>query len=392
MAAAPTVPPVETAEQLIANARGLAPTLRAAGDEIDEAHQLPGQIVAALRDAGCFRMSMPRAWGGCEVDPLTQNRVVEEISAASGSAGWCAMIASANTYFNAFLDQGVARGMYPSPDIVTAAAFAPPGRATAVLGGYQVSGRWPFGSGISHSAWVVAGTVLFDGDQPVLDGTGAPVRVHAFAPVEEVQVLDTWHTGGLRGTGSADFVFDDLFVPAEHTCDLFTGRAQRPGPLWALNSLFLSNHPGVPLGIGRGALEEFTTLIRRKENKFGGAPPHAQSAIQVALAEATALVESARGFVYGALGSLWETLVAAEEPTVEQRAKLRLAITYAHDACARAVGLLYHAAGSATVYTPNTLDRQFRDINTACQHVVAAANVYEAAGKALLTGALPPLW
>jgi len=84
--------------------------------------------------------------------------------------------------------------------------------------------------------------------------------------------------------------------------------------------------------------------------------------------------------------------VAGEEPTIEQRAKLRLAITYAHDACARAVDELYHAAGSATVYTPNTLDRYFRDIHTACQHVIAAANVYEAAGRALLTDVLPPLW
>ena len=120
MTAAPALH-VETPEQLIANARALAPTLVAAADEIDEARQLPLHIVDAIRDTGAFRMSMPLAWGGCQADPLTQNRVIEEISAASGSAGWCVMIASANANFNAFLDQDVAREMYPDPNIVTAA-------------------------------------------------------------------------------------------------------------------------------------------------------------------------------------------------------------------------------------------------------------------------------
>jgi alkylation response protein AidB-like acyl-CoA dehydrogenase len=383
--------PDTTPDELIGNARSLGPMLREAGCQIDDARQLPAAIVEALRGAGCFRMSMPKAWKGCEADPLTQNRVIEEISAASGSAGWCVMIAAANAYFNAFLDQGVARAMYPDPDIVTAAAFAPPGRAFIAPGGLRVTGRWPFASGITHSQWVVGAVVVFDGDTPALDDSGNPRRTHVIARIEDAEVFDNWHTGGLRGSGSNDFAFNDLFVPEEHTFDIFGGRSKRPGPLWALNALFLANHPGVPLGIGRGAIDEFTTIIRTKRGKFGTAPKD-QSSIQAALANAVALVESARAFAYGAIGSVWGTLVAGEEPGVEQRAKLRLSIVYAHDACARAVQELYHAAGSATVYTPNNLDRMFRDVHTACQHVIAARNVYEAAGKALLSDTLPPLW
>ena len=365
--------------------------LREAGDEIDEARRLPARIVDALREAGCLRMSMPKAWGGCETDPLTQNRVVEEISAASGSAGWCVMIAAANAYFNAFLEQGVARTMYPDPDIVTAAAFAPPGRAAVAPGGYRVTGRWPFASGITHSEWVVGSVIVLEGDEVALDGAGNPRRIHVMAPIGDTEVFDNWQTGGLRGSGSNDFALNDLFIPEEHTFDIFAGRAQRPGPLWALNSLFLANHPGVPLGIGRGAIDEFVTIIRSKRGKFGPAPKD-QASIQGALANAVTLVESARAFAFGAIGTVWESLVAGETPGVDQRAKLRLSITYAHDACAKAVQELYHAAGSATVYTPNTLDRMFRDIHTACQHVIAASNVYEAAGKALITETLPPLW
>ena len=383
--------PSSTPEELIANARALGPLLRAAGDEIDEARRLPPNFVEALREAGCFRMSMPKAWGGCEASPLTQNRVIEEISAASGSAGWCVMIAAANAYFNAFLDQGVARSMYPDPDIVTAASFAPPGRALVAPGGVRVTGRWPFASGITHSRWVVGAVVLFDGDSPVLDESGQIRRLHVIAPIDDTEVFDNWHTGGLRGSGSNDFAFNDLFVPHERTFDIFAGRSQRSGPLWALNALFLANHPGVPLGIGRGAIDEFTTIIRSKRGKFGLAPKD-QPSIQAALANAVALVESARAFAYGSIGSVWDTLLTGEAPTVEQRAKLRLSIAYAHDACAKAVQELYHAAGSASVYTPNALDRMFRDIHTACQHVIAAGNVYEAAGKAILSDTLPPLW
>lgn len=383
--------PATTSEELVARARALAPSLREAAEEIDAARQLPPRIVALLREAGCFRMSMPAAWGGCETDPLTQNRVVEEISAASGSAGWCVMIASANSYFNAFLDQDVARTMYPDPDIVTAAAIVPPGRAVMVPGGFRVSGRWPFASGITHAGWVAGGVVVFDGEAPALDEAGQPRRLLVAVPIGETEVFDNWQTGGLRGSGSNDFAFDGVFVPEERTFNLFGGKAKRPGPLWTLNSLFLSNHPGVPLGIGRGAIDEFLGIIRAKRGKFGAAPKD-QASVQIALANAVATVESARAFAYGSLGAVWDSLCAGEMPGVADRARMRLAMTYAHDASAKAVAELYHAAGSATVYTPNALDRMLRDIHTACQHVIAAGNVYEAAGRALISETLPPFW
>ncbi|MEP7215451.1 MAG: acyl-CoA dehydrogenase family protein [Anaerolineaceae bacterium] len=382
---------IETADELLANARALAPLLRNAAEEIDQARRLPPNIVGALRDAGCFRMSMPRVWGGCEVDPMAQNRVIEAISAASGSAGWCVMIGAANAYFTAFLDQAVARKMFPDVNMVIAGALAPPARAIVAPGGYRVTGRLPFGSGITHADWVAAGAVAFDNGQPVAGPDGSPKRFWALAPIEQVEVLDTWHSNGLKGSGSNDFVFNDLFVPAERVFTLDHPSEQRAGPLYQLPTLFLANHPGVPLGIGRGAIEEFTAIIRDKPPKFGVAARD-QPSVQAALANAVVLVESARAFVFESLGALWESLVAGRETTTEERVRLRLATTHAHDACARAVQQLYHAAGSASVYVPNVLDRHFRDIHTADQHVIAGGVTYEAGGKALLTGTLPLLW
>ncbi len=386
-----TVERIETGDELLANAQLLAPMLRDAAEEIDEARRLPSDIVAALRQAGCFRMSMPREWGGCEADPMAQNRVIEAIAAASGSAGWCVMIAAANAYFTAFLDQAVAREMFPDVNMVIAAALAPPARAEVAPGGYRVSGRLPFASGITHSAWVAAGSVVVEHGRPAIGDDGLPRRITALAPIHEVEVLDTWRSGGLRGTGSNDFSFNGVFVPEEHVFTLDGPSKERTGPLYRLPTLFLANHPGVPLGLGRGAIDEFTRVIREKPGRFGP-PPREQPSVQAALANATVLVESARAFVFTALEALWQGLVAGGTGTAEERIRLRLAIVHAHDACARAVQQLYHAAGSASVYVPNTLDRQFRDIHTADQHVIAGASTYELGGRALLTGSLPQLW
>ena len=381
--------PGPTPEQLIANAEALAPMLAAEAEAIDQARRLPPHIVDALRKAGLFRMPAPRAWGGCEADPMTQNRVIETIAAASGSAGWCVMIAAANGYFSAFLDDETGRSLFPDVDGVVAGAFVPPARADRVPGGYRVSGRLPFASGITHSTHVAAGAALFDGGEPVKRPNGAPLTRTMVIPVEQVEILDTWYTGGMRGSGSNDFAIHDVFVREEHTFSI--DEPKREGPLWKLPWMFLTNHPGTPLGLGRGALNEFARVIRAKPATFG-APPREQAHVQIAFANATATVAAARGFVYDSLGELWASLVAGRDPSVEERTRMRLAITFAHDACVKAVDELYHAAGSAAVYTPNALDRYFRDVHTADQHIMANAGVYQGAGKALLTGALPAAW
>ena len=132
---------------------GMAPQIRDAADEIEQARRLPKPIVDGLRDAGVFGMSMPRAWGGPELDPLTQFRVLETLAMADGSVGWCAMINCDGGYITAFLDDQVGRSMYPDLQLGTAAAASPTGQATLAPGGYRVSGRFPFASGCQHCEW-----------------------------------------------------------------------------------------------------------------------------------------------------------------------------------------------------------------------------------------------
>src|SRR5262245_44322816 len=123
-----------TADGLVDAARALGPTIRAAAEEIERGRRLPLPLVQALKDAGLFRMPMPRDWGGPEVDLLTQIRAIEELAYADGSVGWCVMIGSDGGYFTAFLDDAVGRGLYPDLDLVTGSSTRPSGRAVVVDG------------------------------------------------------------------------------------------------------------------------------------------------------------------------------------------------------------------------------------------------------------------
>src|ERR1700737_4555260 len=129
-------------------------TVRAAGDEAERIRHLPAAIAQSMKEAGVFGMVLPRSWGAPELDPLTQIRIIEALAIAEGSAGWCAMIGCDSGYITAFLDEHVAREMYPDIGAATAATATATGQATPVRGGYRVSGRFPFSSGCQHSEWV----------------------------------------------------------------------------------------------------------------------------------------------------------------------------------------------------------------------------------------------
>ena len=159
---------------------GLAEQIRAASDEMETSRRIAQSIAAAMKEAGVFGMAMPRVWGGPELDPLTQIRVIEALAMADGSVGWCAMIGCDSGYISAFLDQEVARAMYPDLLVATGAAATTTGKARRVSGGYRVDGRFPFVSGCHHCEWAWLGCSVFvDGAQRV-DDKGVPETRQCF--------------------------------------------------------------------------------------------------------------------------------------------------------------------------------------------------------------------
>jgi len=189
-------------ETILQSAIALSPKIKACTEEIERERRLPMHLIRAMKDAHIFGMAMPRAWGGPELDPITQIRVIEALSVADASVGWCAMIGVDGGYMTGFLDQTVAREMYPDIDVPTAFAASPTGRAVPVEGGYRVSGRWPFASGCHNAEWMIAGCIVSDGEGPPVGADGIPKTRQCFLPASDCQILDTWYTTGLRGTGA----------------------------------------------------------------------------------------------------------------------------------------------------------------------------------------------
>ena len=180
----------DATEQIVETAHALGPQIRTAIEEMEQGRRLPATIVQAIQQAGAFRMTMPREWGGPEADPLTQVRIVEALSIADGSVGWCSMIGSDSGYFTAFMDQAVAHEMYPDINAVTATVLRPSGRAVAVKDGYRVSGRWKFASGCQHSTWIANACAVFEGTTPRLNKRGNPEVLVCFRHFRDIHTLD----------------------------------------------------------------------------------------------------------------------------------------------------------------------------------------------------------
>ena len=380
------------AASILSAAVALMPMIQECREEIERGRRLPLPLVEALKQAGVFRMTMPRAWGGAEVDPVSQLRIVEALSTADASVGWCVMIGCDSGYLSGFLDQQVAREMYPDLDMVTASSLIPRGRAVKAPGGYRVSGQWPFSSGCQHSDWIVGGCLVYDtGDQPRLRSNGVPETRQCFLPAAAVSILDTWYTTGLRGSGSHDFTVSDYFVPEERTYSYQDLTCYRSGSLYRFPLNILFKCAAVPLGVARAALEALIAAGPQPSRltAIGGqaAPPRAlreEEFVQDAVGRAAALLGAARAYLFTTVGDLWETLEAGQEVSLSQGAEFQMVHAQVFAMCAEAVELLYKARGGSAVYTSNVLDRCLRDVVTMNQHVINSLRAYAMGGRLLL--------
>ena len=222
----------------------LLPEIETRADEIAATRRLPRDLVDSLKATGVFRMSMPEAWGGPAVPLPEQVRIVESLAYADPSVGWCVMIGSDSGFYSAFLDDDAARELWNDIDDITAGWLFPGGQAIPLDGGYRVSGRWKFGSGCTHADVMVAGCIVMnDTGAPVFGPDATPVVRTVVARADRFEIIDTWHTTGLAGSGSNDYTCRDLFVPVEHTFSL-AEPVRRNGPLDAIPGAVLGQHAG----------------------------------------------------------------------------------------------------------------------------------------------------
>jgi len=372
---------------IVAAALRLAPAVRAARDDAEAMRQTPPALAAEITKAGIYQMYLPRSMGGPETPPLTAFRVVEALSKADGSVGWCAMIATALSLSMGRLPANVGRDMAGTPaDYRGAGSARPGGRVWKVAGGYRVKGRWNFASGIQNARWLYCTCIMMNGDTPRLTPSGAPVLRALWVPRDSVTIVDTWSVMGMRGTGSQDFTVDDVVVPAERSC-LSDDPPQETGALFNPRAWYV--HLWTPsaanaLGIARGAIDTLAEIAATEASTMSANLLRDRSMVQTHIAEADAIVNAARAYVFDAVGRLWATLTAGETPSDQQIAQGRLSIVHAMHESVRAVDKVFHAAGTNAIYTRLPLERAFRDVHVAVQHAAALPSYFESAGKVLL--------
>jgi alkylation response protein AidB-like acyl-CoA dehydrogenase len=360
-------------ESVLQSARELAPEVTARAAEGEQLRTMPSDLVARAKQAGLFRLALPRSLGGFELDPLTILEVVEILSEADGSAGWTVLIGNSTAFF-AWLDPQVAAAMIGDDhDFCSTSMFGPFGQAVPDGGdGYTVTGRWPFNSGCPHSEWLQVGVFVHDDHGLRMRDEIQPDWRFAFVRQEAAHIEDSWDALGLRGTGSHHLALDRAPVPAEHLAAPVFEPARHDGPFWRLGLFDVAGVVmfGFPLGVARRAIDEFTTMAR---TKFRGNPTNTLAGndyVQMILARAESRLRAARLYVHDTMGAVWETCCKGDRPAPPQRAELALAGCHAMQAALETVDSLYRLAGAEAVFTGHPLERCFRDLHTGSQHII----------------------
>jgi indole-3-acetate monooxygenase len=372
---------------VVAAARDLVPLIRSGRDELDTARCVPPSLVQAIAEAGLFQLHLPRSMGGPELPPLTAFHVIEEFSRIDGSIGWCTMIANGACFFVSRLSAEVGRELFGHPpDVRVAGSLRPEGKAYMVDGGYRVRGRWDFASGIDHARWLLCTCTVMDGDGPRLTPSGTPELRHLVVPAAAATIEDTWSVVGMCGTGSHDFIVDDIFVPTPHTFS-FTEPPGEAGALYHPRLVLVvawTATVGNALGIARGAIDALIELATHTSSTSAPTLLRDRPFVQARVAEAEAILNAARAYVVDAVGTAWEAVCAGVPDPSREIAQARLAITHGMHESVRAVDLVFHAAGTNALYRKYPLERYFRDIHAAVQHAAGLPSHYEAAGQVLL--------
>ncbi len=367
-------------------ARALAPLLTAHSDEGERSRRLAREVVEALVAGGFFRMLVPSSLGGAESDPATFVATVEELARRDAAAGWCIAACATSGMVAAYMDDAAAHDVFGGEASVSGGAFAPRGTAHADEHGYVVSGRWAFASGIDHCDWLMGGCmVIEDGKRQMLSEGRPDIRLVLF-PASEVEVIDTWNVSGLRGTGSHDMQVHEVRVPAERSASLLSDKPIERGPLYSFPvfGLLALAIAGVALGIARAAIDDLIELAGGKTPTLSSRRLAERPATQAGVARAEATLRAARELLYTEIERGWAEARQQGEVSVGEKAALRLAATHATITSAEVVDAAYALGGGTSIYETSPLQRHFRDIHAATQHMLVGPQTWELTGRLLL--------
>lgn len=375
---------------LVDRAYELVPLLRENAEAADRDRRLPAETVAALRAAGLLKMAVPRRYGGHEADIRTFNTVTAALATGCASAAWVTMIMTGASYVAAhFPEQAREEVWGADPDATFCASTSTMnGTARRVAGGLVVSGQWHYASGVHHASWaVLAGAALTDADGTVVD------RVVSLVPISELTIKDTWHVTGMRGTGSDTLVADEVFVPdsrqfsfARLMADYVDEYADEPHYRTPTVSLLAILLAGPMIGMADAALSQVLAAAQTKPMVLTAYARQADSpSVQLAIADAAALIDTARLHVFRSVDDLDRAARDGIRLDRTVRARIRMDTGYAAQRLREAVDTLLTVSGAGSFAETNPLQRIWRDLEMASRHVQANTNLgREIYGRALL--------
>jgi alkylation response protein AidB-like acyl-CoA dehydrogenase len=370
---------------LLKNADTLRPLLAERAAEIEAGRRLPRDISTAMAKAGFYRMFVPESLGGLEVSPGEGVKVFESLARGDASSAWIAFIGATSGTALVRLPEDTARAVFADPETLITGVFAASGNAEITDGGFNVNGRWQWGSGSENADWVLGGCKILDQGE-VLTGSGGVPRNHMllFDP-KDIEFLDTWHVSGLKGTGSTDYQVADLFVPEDRAVGyLITENPDRPLYQFPQLTFLAFGIAAVALGIARAAIDELIALAGSKVRAHSTSTIANRPHTQMEVAKAEAAVRSARGFFLETIEAAWAKALERQPIPVEQRRDLRLGTTNAVLRSVEAVDAMYNLAGGTSVYETSNLQRHFRDVHVATQHIMVAPSTLETIGRLYL--------
>ncbi len=386
-----------TADTLLCEVERIRPILEECNPQAEAERALPDAAYDAMIDAGLFRMLAPKAFGGLEIHPVEAFRVVEAVARIDSAAGWNLNQSYSISGACAWLPKEGGEELFGNgPDAICAGGFFPGGPSVRVEGGWRVTARSGFASGCHRAQWFGVPIVEVAEDTSHYDPrTEDPPTVIALIPRDEIDLLDTWHTSGMRGTFSADVSVDDVFVPDHRVSFIERRRDRAPafsGPLYALWPwTAILGETAVSIGIAATAIDELIDLALRKKPSYSRIPLHDREMAQHHVAKARGLVDASRAFVNAAMSEAFSE--AETDGSYSEATKLRcqLAACFGVAACAEAVDLVHEVAGGSAIRLEHEFERHHRDIHVLTQHAYKSSSRYEDVGK-ILFGLPPAFW
>jgi alkylation response protein AidB-like acyl-CoA dehydrogenase len=372
----------------LSTARSLRSLVEAEADATDRELTTTKPLVEAFAETGLNHLQVPKELGGIEADSDTALDVFEEMAHQDGSIGWSFMANSNATAFCSMFDPEVARRMLAGrPEVVFAGQFVSRGKARRLDGGFQVHGRFQFGSGCTHASWIGGGALVRDADgDPERNAAGMPAVLAFVVPRESVDLTGNWDVMGLRGTGSFDYTIREQFVEEGRTFWLFECEPRSGGAIYRLGSVAFAGigHAGWALGVARRALDEIRGIAQGGRARIGGIAMKDQQVFQRALSEKTLALRSVRLLVHDTIGNIVRQLERGDPMTKAMRDEMVSAVTYQTEVCMDVVNFAYMSSGSRGLRNPSILQRCFRDMCVGAQHIYVDPRCYDELGKGLL--------